>query len=72
MSESRADLSLAAALRVMAPMVELLLREGVTYPRFANALKKTFLEAAPGVLDASSTRVNDSSISTLTLSLIHI
>ncbi len=66
MSESRADLSLAAALRVMAPMVELLLREGVTYPRFANALKKTFLEAAPGVLDASSTRVNDSSISTLT------
>jgi len=66
MSESRADLSLAAALRVMAPLVELLLREGVSYPRFANALKKTFLEAAPGVLEASSTRVNDSSISTLT------
>ena len=66
MSESRADLSLAAALRVMAPLVELLLREGVSYPRFANALKKTFLEAAPGVLEASSTRVNDSSVSTLT------
>lgn len=66
MSESRADLSLAAALRVVAPLVELLLREGVTYPRLAAALKKTFLEAAPGVLEASSTRVNASSISTVT------
>ena len=66
MSESRADLSLAAALRVMAPLVELLLHEGVTYPRFANALKKTFLEIAPAVLEASSARVNDSSVSTLT------
>ena len=66
MSESRADLSLAAALRLMAPLVELLLREGVTYPRLANALKKTFLESATGVLEASSARVNDSSISTLT------
>lgn len=66
MSESRADLSLAAAMRVMVPLVELLLRDGVTYPRFANALKKTFLEAAPGVLEASQARVNDSSLSTLT------
>jgi hypothetical protein len=66
MSESPADLSLAAALRVMAPLVELLLREGVTYPRFANALKKTFLESATQVLEAGSARVNDSSLSTLT------
>lgn len=66
MSQSRADLSLAAALRVAAPLVELLLREGVTYTRFANALKKTFLESASSVLEASSTRVNDSSVSTLT------
>ena len=66
MSESRADLTLAAALRVMAPLVELLLHEGVTYTRFANALKATFLEAAPSVLEESSTRVNDSSVSTLT------
>ena len=66
MSESRADLALAAALRVMAPLVELLLHEGVTYPRLANALKKTFLDAAPGVLEASAARVNDSSVSTLT------
>jgi len=50
----------------MAPLVELLLSEGVAYPRFANALKKTFLDAAPGVLEASAARVNDSSVSTLT------
>jgi hypothetical protein len=65
-SKSRADLSLEAALRVMAPLVEWLLHEGVAYPRFANALKKTFLDAAPGVLEAGEARVNDSSISTLT------
>jgi len=66
MSESRADLSLAAALRVMASLVEMLLREGVTYPRFATALKKTFLDAAPSVLESSNSKVNDSSLSTLT------
>jgi hypothetical protein len=66
MPESRTDLSLAAALRVMTPLVEMLLRDGVTYPRFANALKKTFLEAAPSVLESSGSRVNDSSLSTLT------
>ncbi|MBL0121629.1 MAG: hypothetical protein IPP88_02510 [Betaproteobacteria bacterium] len=66
MSESRADLSLAAALRVLAPMVELMLREGVTYPRFANALKTTFLESATSLLEESSARVNDSRISALT------
>jgi hypothetical protein len=64
--ESRSDLSLDAALRVMAPLVEWLLQEGVTYPRIANALKQTFLDAAPGVLENSSTKVNDSSISALT------
>jgi hypothetical protein len=66
MSESRADLTLAAALRIMAPLVELLLREGVNYSRFAKELKKTFLDAAPGLLEAGSVPVNDSSVSTLT------
>jgi len=66
MSETRSDLALAGALRIMAPLVEMLLREGVAYPRLANALKKTFLDAAPRVLAGSSTRVNDSSVSTLT------
>jgi len=62
----RSDLTLAAAQRVMAPMVGMLLREGVTYPRLAHALKQTFLDAAPAVLAASSTPISDSSISTLT------
>lgn len=66
MRESPSDCSLNAALRVMAPLVEWLVHEGVTYPRLANALKQTFLDAAPAVLEPSSTKVNDSSISTLT------
>lgn len=66
MSESRTDLSLDAALRVMEPLVEWLLHEGVSYPQLATALKKTFLDAAPLVLEASAARVNDSSVSTLT------
>ncbi len=64
--ESRSDLTLAAAVRVLTPMLQLLLREGATYPQLANALKKAFLEVAPGVLQESSAKVNDSSISTLT------
>lgn len=43
-----------------------LLHEGVTYPRFANAAQADLLDAAPGVLEDSSTKVNDSSISALT------
>lgn len=64
--ETRSDLALDAALRVMAPLVEWLLHEGVTHSRLASALKQTFLDAAPGVLEGSATKVNDSSISTLT------
>jgi uncharacterized protein DUF6502 len=64
--ESRADLTLAAAVRLLEPLLPLLLREGVTYPRLSNALKKAFLEAAPGVLQDGSNRINDSSVSTLT------
>jgi uncharacterized protein DUF6502 len=64
--ESRADLTLAAAVRLLEPLLPLLLREGVTYPRLSFALKKAYLEAAPGALLDSSIRVNDSSVSTLT------
>lgn len=66
MRESRSDLALKAALRVAVLLVEWLLREGVTYPRFANALKQTFLDAAPGVLASSSTKANDSSVGAFT------
>jgi len=65
-SESRADLTLAAAMQVLTPLLPLLLREGVTYPRLSAELKKALLEVAPGVLLDSSTRLNDSSVSTLT------
>ena len=64
--ETRSDLALDAALRVMAPLVEWLLHEGVTHSRLANGLKQTFLDAAPGVLEGCATKVSDSSISTLT------
>jgi len=66
MPESRDALSLAAALRVMGPLVEMLLREGVTYPQLVTALKQTFLDTAPRVLESSNSKVNDSSLSTLT------
>ena len=65
MTESRSDLSLNAALRVMSPLVEMLLKEGITYPCFANALKQVFIEAAQNVIESSSVKVNDSRISTL-------
>lgn len=66
MPESRADLTLAAALRAMAPLVEMLLRDGVTHPQLVAALKKTFLDAAPRVLESGNIKVNDSRLSTLT------
>lgn len=66
MRKSRSDGSLDAALRVMAPLVEWLMQEGVTYPRLANALKQTFLDAAPAVLESSAMKVNDSSVTALT------
>ena len=65
-SESRADLTLAAAVRLLEPLLPLLLREGVTYPRLSIELKKAFLDVAPAVLLDSSIRLNDSSVSTLT------
>jgi hypothetical protein len=64
--ESRADLTLATAVRLLEPLLPLLLREGVTYQRLSVELKKAILEAAPGVLLDSSIRINDSSVSTLT------
>lgn len=64
--ESRADLSLAVAVRVLAPLLPLLLREGVTFQRLVVALKQALLEEAPAVLLDSGVRVNDSSVSTLT------
>lgn len=64
-TDSRGDLALAASLRLLAPLVTLLLREGVTYPHFAQALKQVFLEAAVPIIEEQQGRPNDSSISVL-------
>jgi hypothetical protein len=64
--DTRSDLTLAAAMQVMEPLVKLLLQEGITYPGFSNAIKTVFLQVAPSVLADNSAKVNDSSISMLT------
>lgn len=65
MSGSRIDLALDAALRLNKPLVDLLVREGVSYPQFASALKSLFVGAAEDVLADHGARVTDSSLSTL-------
>ena len=52
-------------MRLAGPLAGFLLNEGVSYTRFANALKTVFLESAESVLNAQEAKVNDSSISTL-------
>ena len=48
--QTRSDLALDAALRVMAPLVEWLLKEGVTHTRLSNALKQTMDQTADAVV----------------------
>ena len=49
---SRHSIVEAGVLRVMRPLVALLVRNGVTYPAFAAALKRVFLDAATDELQA--------------------
>lgn len=65
MSESRSDLALAATVRLLAPLADMLLDEGITYPVLAQALKQVFLEAAARNLEQREERVNDSKLSLL-------
>lgn len=62
---TRPRIVLAAALRLLRPLVRLLLREGVAYPAFAAALKPVFLEAARAELDARAMAVTDSALTLL-------
>jgi len=64
-TESRSDLALAASLRLLSPLVTMLLREGVTYPHFAQSLKQVFLESAAKIIDERDGRSNDSNVSVL-------
>jgi hypothetical protein len=49
---ARSNIVLDSVLRVMQPLVRLLLRQGVSYPAFASALKRVFLAAAQQELEA--------------------
>lgn len=63
--KTRSRLVLAAALRLLRPLVRLLLREGVAYPAFAAALKPVFLQAARDELAARGMATTDSAVTLL-------
>lgn len=65
MHETRSDLAMREALRMMQPVAHLLVANGVTYPQFVRALKATFLRAARTELRASSAPITDSALSLL-------
>ena len=56
---------LQAVLRVLAPLVRLLVRHGVTYPALAAALKRLFLEAAQQELARQGRPATDSALTVL-------
>jgi hypothetical protein len=60
---NRQDLALRAVLRVLRPLVRLLLREGVTYPALASALKPVFVDAARDELDRQGMKPTASALS---------
>ena len=64
-TETKADILQREALHLLAPLVRLLIVNGVAYPQFAQALKRVFIEAARAELEGSQTRVTDSALSLL-------
>ncbi|MFA7282316.1 MAG: DUF6502 family protein [Sterolibacterium sp.] len=52
-------------MRLSQPLIELLVREGVSYTQFASAFKTVFVGAAESVLTSNGAKVTDSSLSTL-------
>lgn len=50
---------------MLGPLAKALVKNGLTYPVFAQALKRVFLEAARGELEQSGKRVTDSALSLL-------
>ncbi len=63
---SKPTIVLARVLRVMQPLVRLLVRNGVTYPALAAALKRSFLDAARAELDERGMPPTDSALTLLT------
>jgi hypothetical protein len=62
---TRADTLLDESLAMLAPLIRLLVSQGVTYPQFTAALKLSFLRAAHSELTAADKKVSDSAISLL-------
>lgn len=62
---TRPALVLDRVLHVLRPLVRLLLRHGVTYPAFAAALKRVFLDAARAELSQRGMAQTDSAVTLL-------
>lgn len=61
----RRQIVLEMVLQSLRPLVRLLLRHGVTYPAFAAALKRAFLQAAQAELAQRRTKQTDSALTLL-------
>jgi hypothetical protein len=61
-SSSRAGIVMRGVLKMFRPAARLLLRHGVTYPAFASALKRVFLEAAQAELASRGMAATDSAL----------
>ncbi|WP_428503483.1 DUF6502 family protein [Roseateles sp.] len=62
---TKASLALRCVLRVMQPLARLLVKQGVGYPEFAQALKPVFLSVAKTELAAQAMPQTDSAVSLL-------
>lgn len=62
---TKPDIVLARVLRVLQPLVRLLVRQGVTYPALAAALKRVFVSAAQQELQAQGMAQTDSAVTLL-------
>jgi hypothetical protein len=62
---TRGDVLLDESVAMLTPLIRLLVSQGVTYPQFASALKRSFLRAAHAELRAAGKRVSDSAVSLL-------
>ncbi len=62
-AQSNADILLQESLHALAPLVRAPIREGITYPQFAQALKTVFFEAARQELGQQGVKQTDSAIS---------
>ena len=62
---TRADILQRESLTLLAPLVRLLIANGVAYPQFVQALKQVFLDAARAELASEGKRPTDSALSLL-------